>query len=67
MFSLHALASPPPPSRRSTRLGGPLHFKSIWPRVEATLVEAYVLGEDYAGDDYSALIEPESSTRSGVA
>jgi hypothetical protein len=67
MFSLHALASPPPTSRRSIRLGGPLQFKSVWPGVEAALVEACVQGDGRAGDDYSTLVEPAPSTRSGVA
>jgi hypothetical protein len=55
------------PSRKSTRRGGPLQFRSLWPSVEAALVDAWVQGERLNTHDGPALVEPPPAKRSGTA
>jgi hypothetical protein len=55
------------PSLKSTRRGGPLQFRSLWPSVEAALVDAWVQGERLNIQDSPAQIEPPPAQRSGTA
>lgn len=67
MFSSSNLEATQPPARASTRRGGPLLFKVVWPGVEAALVEASVQGKWLHVRNYSVRVEPEPARRFGKA